>query len=353
MADVDKLIKDLKSENEAVRSYAVNDIGQLNDDRTVQPLIDLLIKEKSVIIRESIFRTLAQIEGPKVIDALLLLLRSDEAFIRNQAITVLKEKGDDSLEPLRDLLKDPNKDVRKLALDALFSFRHQASSKIIAEALNDPAINVKITAVEYLGKLESKNHINEVNKVLIESKNILLTCSCLETIAIIGNEESIQIIKDEFSDLNKVDPLIQFSLIKVIGVLGNEDSLNMLNDILDKYGTIYSKEIIQAVKNISKRFKIKLIPDRLFNSFIKIIGELDEMGAYSFLNLLSSFKNEQIYSLLLEKLKSENRMIKLGAIEGLGKYGNMDALSVLENLLEGEEDEELIEVISDTIETLK
>jgi hypothetical protein len=127
----------------------------------------------------------------------------------------------------------------------------------------------------------------------------------------------------------------------------------MLNDILEKYGAVYSKEVIQAVKKITKRYKIKRISDGLYNSFVKIIGELDEMGGYSILNLLSSFNNEQIYPLLLEKLGSENRMLKLGAIEALGRYGNPDALSVLENMLEGEEDEELVEVISDTIENLK
>jgi HEAT repeat protein len=353
MTNLTKLVQDLSSENESTRSFAVADLGRLNDDSVVQSLVDLLLREKSIIIKESIFKALAQIAGNKSIEALVSLLRSDEAFIRNQAITVLNEKGTSSLEPLRNLLKDPDKDVRKLSLDALFSFEHPESAGIIVEAFNDPAINVRITAVEYIGKLEAREYCEEVHKVLLSSENILLTCACLETLTIIGNEKTLHLIQNKFSEPDLIDPLVQFSFVKAVGALGNKDSLEILTNILDKFGAVICKEIIQSAQKISKRSKVQKLPESLFNSFLKLFGEMDDMAEYSVLNLLSSFKNENIYPLLLEKLNSDSRMVMLGAVEGLGKFGNKEAIDSLEILLRENDDEELIEIITDTIEILK
>jgi HEAT repeat protein len=353
MANINKLIKDLSSENESTRSYAVIDLGHLNDDRAVQPLVDLLLREKSIIIRESIFKTFVQIGGMKSIEALVALLRSDEAFIRNQAITVLNEKGSSALEPLRKLLKDPDKDVRKLSLDALFSFEHPESARIIVEAFNDSSINVRITAVEYIGKLEAKEYVEEVHKVLLSSENILLTCACMETLGIIGNEKTLEIIQEEFSDPDLMDPLVQFSFATALGALGKYESLELLTNVLQKFGVVICKEVVQAVQKISARIKVQILPESLFNAFLKLFGEMDEMAEYAVLNLLSNFKNENIYSILLEKLNSDRRMVRLGAIEGLGKLGNSQAIIHLEELLQKEIDEESIEIISDSIEILK
>ena len=353
MSDITKLINDLKSDDESVRSFAVDDLRQINSEDAVQPLVDLLLSERSVIIRESIFKTFSQIKGKKTIDALIFLLRSDEAFIRNQAITVLNEKGEESLESLRALLKDPDKDVRKLALDALFSFEHPESAKIIVEAFTDQAINVRITAVEYIGRLEAKEFSDDIVNVLKSSENILLTCSCLESLSIIGSSENMEEIKKIFSDVNKIDPMIMFSYVKVIGSLGDLDSYDMLTGILKNFGTVISKEIIQSVQKISRRLKNKELPTELLNSFIVILNDLDEMGQYSILNMISAYNNDEVYNILLEKLNSNKRMVKLGAIEGLGKLGNSKAIEILEDLLEIEEDEELQEVLNDSIETLK
>jgi HEAT repeat protein len=354
MSNIEKLIQDLNSENESTRSYAVMDLGHLNDEKAVQPLIDILDREKSIIIRESVFKALAQINGLKCIHALIKLLRSEEAFIRNQAITVLNEKGTDALEPLRTLLKDHDKDVRKLALDALFSFEHPESAKIIVEGFSDPAINVRITAVEYIGRLEAREYVEEVHNVLLSSENILLTCACMETLSVIGNEKTLEIIQTEFSDPDLLDPLIQFSFAKALGNLGNYHSLDLLTNVLDKFGAIICKEVIQSVQKITSRYKIQKLPENLFYSFSKLFGEMDEMSEYAVLNLLSCFKNEITYPLLLEKLSSDNRMVRLGAVEGLGKYGNEQAIPFLEKMMEQyPDDEELVEVINDSIEILK
>jgi HEAT repeat protein len=354
MSDITKLIQDLSNINESARSFAVIDLGHLNDDRAVKPLVDLLLNEKSIIIRESVFKSLVRIDSPKSIEALVDLLRSDEAFIRNQAITALNEKGIEALEPLRLLLKDPDKDVRKLSLDALFSFEHPESAKIIVEAFNDPAINVKITAIEYIGKLEARQYAEDINNLLLSSENILLTCACLETLAIIGNKQTLEIISREFSDPEQMDPLVQFSYAKALGNLGNSESLELLTTVLDKFGAIICKEVIQSVQKITTRCKIGKLPDSLFYSFLRLFGEMDEMSDYAVLNLLSTFKNENIYPLLLEKLNSDRRMVRIGAVEGLGKFGNPQAIPFLEKLTQKySDDEELIEVVSDSIEILK
>jgi HEAT repeat protein len=347
------LIEDLKSEEEAKRNFAVNDLGRMNDERSIIPLVELLKRETSVIIRESIFSALAQIKSIKSIEALVDLLRSDEAFIRNQAITVLNEKGSESIEPLGELLKDPDKDVRKLALDSLFSFEHPESAKIIVEAFDDPAINVRITAVEYIGRMEAREYSDRVLDLFMKSDNILLTCACLESLAVIGNKVSLEAIKQKYADSENIDPLILFSYIKILGALGDTDSFDILTNFLYRYGTMLSKEIIQSIQKISRKLKIQELPEKLFSALAKLSIELDEMDEYSILNLLSNFQNKPVFQFLIEKLDSDKRMVKLGAIEGLGNLGDPEAIPSLEKILETEEDEELVEVINDSIENLK
>ena len=86
------------------------------------------------------------------------LLYSDDAFIRNAGIDILSYQGEQAIIGLQRLLHSSDKDVRKFALDTIFQINNQYTP-IWWWKPGRSEINIVITAVEYLGRLEASAHI--------------------------------------------------------------------------------------------------------------------------------------------------------------------------------------------------
>src|SRR3954452_25279948 len=94
MIELCECIDKLTSADEADRMYAAEDIGYANQAAGVDPLLARLVEEPSRAVREAIFGALRLIEHHSVIEGALQLLDSDDSFLRNQAVEILRGRGD-------------------------------------------------------------------------------------------------------------------------------------------------------------------------------------------------------------------------------------------------------------------
>ena len=82
-----------------------------------------------------------------MVGALLPLLRSDEAPVRNVAMDILREIGVDSIESMQPYLMDEDPDLRIFITDILGYCRtHQASLLLGRALLKDPEVTVRYQA---------------------------------------------------------------------------------------------------------------------------------------------------------------------------------------------------------------
>ncbi|MEN6348482.1 MAG: hypothetical protein ABFD08_03655 [Syntrophomonas sp.] len=353
MSDNMELIKGLSSEDERERAFAVEDIVFEGIPGAIDLLVEHLKVEKSRFVREVVINNLKTIPGQELIEKLIPLLRSDDAFIRNSIIDIISEQDELAVSLLKPLIKDSDKDVRKFAIDILFQLKSYHSMELIAETLDDPDINMLITAVEYLGRLEARNFASNINQLFMKTNSILLRCTCLEALAVIGNKESIEVVAERYSDHNSIGDLELYSFLKFLAGQGNESHLPFAVSLIKSKGKLMAKEIINAVERVLERAKIEYLPPGIVEELAYFINsDINDINKYELLLLLGQFKNSEIESLLLTFLDSQDKLPRLGAIEALGLFGSKKGLVILDGLRIKEEDEDILEAIEKSINQL-
>jgi len=350
---LEDLIKDLHSPDEKTRAFAAEDIAYDGYVEGIGPLLERLQAEPSRFVREVIISSLKTMQGPELIARVIPYLNSNDAFIRNGCIDILSRQGEDALDALQVCLSNKDKDIRKFALDTLFLIGSEKAAELIANSLNDTDVNNLITAVEYLGRLESRTHVEPINKLFLDNNNTLLRCTCLETMALIGNDESLQAVNQMYPDYQSISFLEKYSFFKFVARMGTVIHLALIISLLEEKNSLMHKEIINAIEGILKRSKFVRLPEELLKALDQYLDSpIREINKYEILLLISDYKNQNILAILQKYLDPRNRLLCLGAVEGIGQYGNPEARADLIRLKEGLDDEEILESIERSLAKL-
>src|SRR5450756_1463859 len=155
MSSLKEYIEKLDDFDIAERIYAAEDIGYSNVAEGVPPLLSRLSKEPSRAVRDVIFQALIRIDADATIEGAIGLLKSEDPQIRNQAVDVLRRKEVRCIPFLNKAMREGDKNLRKLILEALTRIRASDAQEIYQAALVDPDLNVVITAVENLGEMRA------------------------------------------------------------------------------------------------------------------------------------------------------------------------------------------------------
>lgn len=107
-------------------------------------------------VREALFTTLAALPGRDAVEALVPLLRTEDAHLRNGAIEALGAMPRAVAPFVERLLADPDVDVRIFTVNLLGELRHaQVLGWLERVLLRDPAVNVVAAAIEVLAEAGS------------------------------------------------------------------------------------------------------------------------------------------------------------------------------------------------------
>lgn len=351
MPDHSEIIQGLQSEDERDRAFAVEDIVFEGVSGGLDLLIEHIQQEKSIFVREVIVNNISQIQDPALVQKLLPLLRSDDAFIRNAIIDIVSTRRDEVAAYLEPLMEDADKDVRKFALDILYQLKTEEVAPYMVCFLNDSDINIIITAVEYLGNLGTTEQTPAINSVLEKAENLLLRCTCLEALAKIGDKQSRQIVSRMFPNPDAVKGLELFSYLKYMAKQGDVDKLPFILSLMTSKGKLLTKEIINTLQGILERTTRGQLSEEMLAEILGFIGsDINPINKYELLVFLGQFDNQAILDALLAYTDSEDRLVILGAIEGLGLLGRPDALPVLQDLLVKVQDEDIQDAIQRSLQ---
>jgi len=98
------LITQLSSKNPMERRWAARDLVDYKE--ASKYLIEQLMKEEDISVREVIISSLLRIKDEVAIEGLIECLRSDDAHLRNSAIEALKEIPEEVGPYIEKLLQD-------------------------------------------------------------------------------------------------------------------------------------------------------------------------------------------------------------------------------------------------------
>jgi HEAT repeat protein len=141
---VEPLAKALRDGDWQVREVAVEAMGQVGSP-AVETLLKLL---RDWEVRKCAILALGKIRDERVLDPLMLQLRNDE--FKDDAITALVELGQPALSRLITALRDKDENVRKSAVLALGRIKSGEAIAPLIEMLGDPDWFTRLTAAAAL-----------------------------------------------------------------------------------------------------------------------------------------------------------------------------------------------------------
>jgi len=158
---VEPLCKALYDGDWQVREVAVDALGQIGS-----PAVEMLIKMvRDWDVRKYVIVALGKIRDERVLDPLMIQLRSDE--FKDDATNALVELGEPALERLVKALKDKDEMVRKQAVLALGRIKHGGAVDPLIEMLTDADWFTRLTAaaaLEAIGDSRGRDAIKPLTK---------------------------------------------------------------------------------------------------------------------------------------------------------------------------------------------
>lgn len=176
--EIDIQVDLLKESDWVVRREAVITLGEMGDERCIEPLIRCL-RDGDWQVREAAVEALAQIGSPavellirylrdwdarkytikalgkindeRVLDPLISLMKNDE--FKDDATWALAELGKPAVGKLLEALHDKDEIVRKQSILALGEIKDSAAVDALIEKLKDPDWFTRLTAASSLEKI--------------------------------------------------------------------------------------------------------------------------------------------------------------------------------------------------------
>jgi hypothetical protein len=270
MIELDECVTRLDSTDEAERIYAAEDIGYANRAEGVPPLLERLPGESSRAVREAIFAALENIEADAVVEGAIRLLASEDSFLRNQAVDLLRHLGPRVIPFLSQAFPRADSDQRKFMLDVLAGIDGPGTSEIYDRALADGDANVVITAVESLGsarKTEFRGRIEE----LAAAGHPMLEGACLEALAQIGTAHSLEVIRSRSGAGGSVTDYLLPSYLKVLGAHGGACDIAETARLLNSRGAHLQAPILDAITMLRQRHPSAPLPESLVEPLESIV----------------------------------------------------------------------------------
>jgi hypothetical protein len=306
MVELQDFITRLAGEDEAERIYAAEDIGYANCLEGVAPLFLRLPLEPSRAVREAIFGALQSIEDDSVTEGALRLLESDDTFVRNQAVELLRRRGSNVIPFLNQAFRSAEKDPRKMMVDVLAAIDGPGSEELYGLALADCDVNVVITAVESLGNAR-KTQFRERIEDLVTAGDPMLAGACLETLAQIGNAHSLALIQVRASAGCTVPDYLLPPYLKMLGAQGDESAIAEAAGLLDSRGAHLQAAILNAITLLRQRYPLAPLPETLVEPLKSVIQIGNSLLRRQALRLLGEFSRLEAVAAFLAGCQETNQ----------------------------------------------
>ncbi len=342
------LLTDTDADN---RRIAAEQLAGSNEQATITALI-IALSDDSNGVRDAATRSLISIGGPTVARGIAFHLADQDIVLRNLAAKILAKLGDSAITALFPFLRDPDKDVRKFAVDILGLIGTDQSRPQLLPLLKDEDENVRVATVEALGCIGSGEATLPLCEMFTSDKSPRIYLA--DAMRKIGDTRSGRVLLEAFLDLVDTpdpDSLVLYAITEALGVVGGRDAYNeLLAHIPDVHGQMRSiglHALIQIAERnrITLEFNASLREDLLqaflendvtikmniakgliqfgdrevTKAFVQALGKSDELDFYLFLELAN---RPETFGVCVEVLENPDVKFEKEIILLLGKLAS-------------------------------
>jgi HEAT repeat protein len=194
----------MKDKDRGVRYSAIDALGNIRDNKAVDPLIQTL-RDKDEKVRKGVAYALGEIGDQRAVKPLIQTLKDIDENVRSitaEALGKIRDKS--AVEPLIQTLKDKDDEVRRAAAWALGEIRDKRAVEPLIQALKDEDKEVRRTTVDALGKSRDKGAINPLID-LLNKNNIKLKNHVINALKKINTTEALEALQESFREGRDVE----------------------------------------------------------------------------------------------------------------------------------------------------
>lgn len=289
-----KIVNLLTSSNPSERREACFLSVEQNEECYIDDII-VLLKDNDIGVREAALYALEHFGGLRVAAGVAPLLKSEDASIRNVASEILETLGEDSIDPVMNLLHDNNDGVIKMAVDIISIVKTRRPEKALSELINHENPNVRGAVAICLGKIKAA-----------EAKESLVR-------ALGDNEE-----------------WVRFSAADGLGFLGDSGAFDALVDVVEKDSDFVSQVAIESLVKISTAENCEIVLSKLsqileegtnpipVTAVTEVLKKTSKGSGAAFLEtLFSSEAKERLLKLFIDHCKDDDNETRIASFEGL------------------------------------
>lgn len=278
-------------DNAAVSKKALGNILLAHYQKLDASTILSLIDKVSSNTRPVLYKILDKVVDEQSVHSLALKSYSKDPLIRTHMATLLARfKTPESVQALIRLLEDPNKSVRRSALDGLANLKMPQSVRPICRLLADPDIMVQSAAIDALVKIRDVNTVKYLIEIL-QDESEYVRRAAVEVLNEVGDQRAI---KDLLNALRDADWWVKVRAADALGSIGGP-------------------KVIDAV--------------------LVLIRDNDEFLRRTAVEILNTSNDERAFDKLVEALDDEDWWVRERAADALASLGDPRAVSPLANML--------------------
>lgn len=241
-----------------IRRQSAESLGEIGGTNAEIALVAAL-DDANKGVRDAAARSLLRIGGASVARALAPSIASRNIGTRNLASSLLMRLGTVAQAPLLPFIKDPNKDVRKFAVDILGEISSSVATPWLIEALDDPDANVVVSSLEALGKIGDRKAVQPITEIFPRCG--YAHTQIVETLGRLGGEKAA-VFLNELARMDNVhrflDDVSWYALAEALSSCGAEASLEPLEQRLGRSTGTLRRMILHAMVQIAERSDLSL-----------------------------------------------------------------------------------------------
>ncbi len=313
-------LSNLNSEDPSERSSAVESL--INEDLSedvVKTLCNML-DDPDKGVRNSVDYLLSSNQNSYIPHYLVKYISSDNINTRNLAGEILLKIGSSSTKAMLKRLKDSNDDDIKFLVDVLGLIGDEKAAPPILEILQkNKNENVVLACIESLGNLKYPEALDTI--ISLYDVNELYRATIFEAIGKIGSSKALDFITSKFQS---EDDLTKFSMIESLGLIGNEETMYFLISVLTELNGPLIWPILEAVFSLKEKFNLDVpFDERMKNLILNTIDEADTKYKKTAAKLITAYDSKEIMPACL-KIYGEDfetdEMIKPKIFEVPGEF---------------------------------
>lgn len=358
----------IEQENIEPRLRAIERMGERRALENLPPLLENLKDSDWRVRKEAVLAVNRYQPEPQVIQALVDALKSALDFgEKNALVEILIHFGPACVAPLMTAFSGFSDDAKKTSLDIFGEIGDRNASPLILKSTEAGDENVRIAAIEALGKLREPRAIDALIGFL-RPENSLLCFSAIKALEQMGDSRAVEPIirllgkngldRPALGALGRLGDLA--ALNPILNSLQNGNSkirkaaLQALVDLQEQAGIQNEVKIISRVREVYNKnialFLLDLIKDeaeeqRVLRAGIRVLGWMAEVMSIQFLIpfLKSPLKEETSLAMirlkrsavdpLISALTKTDPLIREGAAFCLGEIGDRKAVPSLLKLI--------------------